>query len=101
MYQTGAGSGGVNRGRGDAALSLGPETPHRSDAFQARRLDPGKALDLQQLQLLGVGSTAPIASEQGEATGLQRLGPDAGNAAWRRRLAPRHRHAVRTFFGDE
>jgi hypothetical protein len=51
------------------------------------------------MQLLGVGSAAPVASNEGEAAGLQTLGPDSGNAAWRRRLAPRHRHAVGTFFG--
>ena len=101
MFRAGPGSGGVSRGRGDAALTFGAETPHASGAFEAKRLDPARAADLEQLKLLGVGSATPTASDAGEAGGLERLGPDAGNAAWRRRVAPRHRHAVGTFFGGE
>lgn len=98
MFQV-PGSGGVNRGRADAALTAGAETPHASSAFQARRLDPARIEDREQLKLLGVGSVAPDATEQGEAIGLGAHGVDAGEAAWRRRLAPRHRHAVGSFFG--
>lgn len=101
MFQAAGGpsSGGVSRGRGDAALSLGAETPHDSGAFAPKRLDPAKAADREQLELLGIGSTAPKASDAGEATGLQQLGPSTGDAAWRRRVAPRHRRAVGAFFG--
>ena len=101
MFQGRPGQGGVSRGRADAPLSLGHESPHTSGAFEARRLDPARVADSEQMQLLGVGSTTPEALDAGEAAGLQALGPDAGNAAWRRRLAPRHRHAVGTFFGGD
>lgn len=99
MFHSAPGSGGVSRGRADAALSSGHESPHASGAFEAKRLDPARVADAEQLQLLGVGSTTPEALDVGEAAGLEALGPDSGNAAWRRRLAPRHRHAVGTFFG--
>jgi len=99
MFSGAPGSGGVSRGRADAGLSYGPDSPHASGAFESERLDPARVADAEQLQLLGVGSTTPEALNSGEAAGLQALGPDSGNAAWRRRLAPRHRHAVGTFFG--
>jgi len=101
MFQGAPGRGGVSRGRADAQLSSGPESPHVSGAFEAKRLDPARVADAEQMQLLGVGSTTPEALNVGEAAGLEALGPDSGNAAWRRRLAPRHRHAVGTFFGSD
>jgi len=103
MFQQGAnpGAGGVTRGRGDAPLTQGAETPHGSDAFEARRLDPAQVADMEQLRLLGVGSTTPTALEDGEAAGRAALEASAGSAAWRRRVAPRHRHAVGTFFGGD
>src|SRR5688572_193143 len=101
MFHGAPGRGGISRGRGDAELTLGHESPHASGAFEARRLDPARVADAEQMQLLGVGSTTPEALNAGEAAGLQALGPDSGNAAWRRRLAPRHRHAVGTFFGGD
>jgi len=80
-------------------LTYGAETPHASGAFDAKRLDPARIADREALQLLGVGSTAPTATDHGEAAGVQRVEATAGEAAWRRRVAPRHRHAVGTFFG--
>ncbi len=102
MYKSAApGAGGVSRGRGDAALTSGAETPHGSDAFEARRLDPAEVADMEQLRLLGIGSTAPTALDAGEAAGRAALEASTGNAAWRRRVAPRHRQAVGTFFGGD
>ena len=80
-------------------MHYGPETSIESEEFEAKRLDPGQLGDLDQTDVLGIGSTAPTVIGVGEATGRRELGADAGKAAWRRRLAPRHRQAVGTFFG--
>jgi hypothetical protein len=96
----GAGRGGVSRGRGDAPLTGQDRTPIDSASLgEARRLRPATVDDPEAMRLLGIGSTAPTASDAGEAAGLTDTGASSGQAAWRRRLAPRHRRAVGTFFG--
>ena len=97
----GPGRGGVSRGPGSAPLDFGAETPFESDDFEAKRLDSAQLEDLDRTDVLGIGSTAPTVVGAGEATGQRALGADSGKAAWRRRLAPRHRRAVGTFFGGQ
>lgn len=94
----GPGRGGVSRGRGDAELMFGEESPGRTDAFEARALDPARNLDLEHSTMLGVGAGAPRVAPEGEAAGGGDIQASAGSNAWRRRLAPRHRDAVRDFF---
>jgi hypothetical protein len=93
------GRGGVSRGRADAALEFTGETPGRTDQFEARALDPAEWLDPESTAIIGVGATAPAALPAGEAGGLVETRASAGNAAWKRRVAPHHRDAVQSFFG--
>ena len=48
------------------------------------------------------GTTDPLAAPpdeaQAEGAGLVEVGASTGKSAWRRRLAPRHRQAVKSFF---
>lgn len=92
------GRGGVSRGRGDAELTWGEETPGRTDQFEARALDPARNLDLEHSMLLGIGAGAPDVAPQAESAGDGAIQASAGSSAWRRRLAPRHREAVKDFF---
>lgn len=102
MFKAGApGAGGITRGRGDAELQLGGDSPFESDEFDAQRLEAARLEDLEHTHLLGLGAAAPTVSGEGQATGQRALGADAGKSAWRRRLAPRHRRAVGAFFGGE
>lgn len=93
------GRGGVARGRGDAALDFSSETPGRTDQFEARELSPAEYLDPESSALLGVGATSPTVDPlaQGGSQGEARA--SAGRASWKRRVAPRHRDAVQSFFG--
>ena len=93
------GRGGINRGRGDAELTWGAESPGRTDEFEARILPPSQARDPKDSTILGVGAAAPGVDAQGGASGLTEVDASAGKAAWRRRLSPRHRRAVGSFFG--
>lgn len=92
------GRGGVNRGRGDAPMIWGDESPGRTDQFGAEVLPQARLKDLESSNLLGIGSAAPEVDARGESAGLSEVGASAGKTAWRRRLSPKHRRAVGTFF---
>jgi hypothetical protein len=92
------GSGGLNRGRGDADLTWGDESlPF--DRFKSVALPPGS--------VRGPDDWAPVAALPGapkeaaertfSSTGMQFSGT-AGQSAWRRTLAPRHYSAVKRYF---
>lgn len=94
------GRGGVSRGRGDAEMIWGEETPGRSDLFAVETLRGARYRDEDHTLQFGVGATAPAEDVHEEGVGAAEGLPSAdGGAAWRRRLAPRHRSAVREFFG--
>ena len=95
------GHGGVTRGRADAEMIWGEETPEGAARFQAERLDPATALDPESTGVVGVAATTPETAPVREGAGDAAVDPSAGRGAWRRRLAPRHRGAVRSFFATE
>lgn len=95
------GQGGVTRGRGDADLAFSGETPGRTDEFESKSLPEASALDPESTGLVGVGAAAPDAAPQGAGAGLVEGETSTGRGAWKRRLAPHHREAVRDFFGKE
>ena len=92
------GSGGINRGRGDAELTWGDESlPF--DRFKSASLPPGSVRSPDDWSPVAVLPGAPKESPElsGASTGLQFSGT-AGQAAWRRTLAPRHYSAVKRYF---
>jgi len=92
------GSGGINRGRADAALTWGKESlPF--DRFKAEPLPPGAARSADDwapvVELPGTPGAAPTASAPAAA---RQYAAVAGQGAWRRTLAPRHQSAVKKYF---
>jgi hypothetical protein len=91
------GSGGIQRGRGDAGLRYTGETPGSEQAFAAEQLPSTAPLSLEWTTT-GVGlaepEVAPVESQS--AGGAGQAG--AGAAAWQRRLAPHHRDVVKRYF---
>ena len=90
-------SAGVSRGRADAKMIWGEESPELANEL-ARALPAAEYLNLEETAVLGVGSSAPTIEPSAEAAGLSEVDASLGKAAWRRRLSPRHRKAVRSFF---
>ena len=92
------GKGGITRGRGDAGLGLTNETEGATDAFRARRLPRGAVVP-KTWERIGVSRVAPsvdpVRSGEPGSAGVE----GTGEATWHRRLAPRHREAVRRYFG--
>jgi hypothetical protein len=99
---TGApGRGGVTRGRGDATLEYGGETPGRTDLFEPKVLDPAQYLDPESTAVLGVGTSAPTVAPERGSGGAADGKTSSGQASWKRRVAPHHREAVQSFFGGK
>lgn len=92
------GQGGATRGRADAPLTRGDETrPY--DRFKAQPLPPGAARSPDDwtpvTTIAGVPDAAP---ESGSRSRARQYEETAGQAAWRRTLAPRHQSAVKKYF---
>jgi hypothetical protein len=92
------GRGGINRGRGDAPLTWGRES-QPLNRFKAQALPPGAVRSPDDwapvVVLPGAPEEAARLSAQAEA---RQYDAAAGQAAWRRSLAPRHQSAVRKYF---
>ncbi len=92
------GSGGISRGPGAAEMTFGDETDLQSDAFEPEILGGETFVDPSNSQLLGLGYVAPEVAPTGQASSRVDLEASSGSAAWRRRLSPNQRAAVRRFF---
>lgn len=79
-------------------MTWGDETKGRTDEFEAKALSPAQALDLEHSAVLGVGAARPEVDPVAEGAGDAAVQGSTGKAAWRRRLAPHHREAVKGFF---
>jgi hypothetical protein len=92
------GSGGLNRGRGDAELTWGKESaPY--DRFKGQALPPGAARSPDDWAPLAVLPGAPQEAAQRSAPSAARqYAATSGQTAWRRSLAPRHQAAVKKYF---
>lgn len=92
------GRGGVTRGRADAELTWGKESAP-FDKFKERPLPPGAPRSPDDwapvVELPGAPDSAATVST---AAAARNYGASAGQSAWRRTLAPRHRSAVKNYF---
>lgn len=92
------GRGGITRGRADAELTYGSESLP-AERFKAQALPPGYVRSPDDwapvISLPGAPNVAPEASGRAAA---RAYAEDAGQAAWRRTLAPRHQRAVKKYF---
>lgn len=94
----GAGVGGIDRDGASTGLLWGEAADHDREGFQPRLLTPSRFLDLESSGALGLAADAPEVAPAGEGAGLVDVEASPGQASWRRRLSPRHRDAVKTFF---
>jgi hypothetical protein len=81
-------------------MTWGKETPGSTDRFEAKLLPPGTP-DPRESTLVGVSAGSPEVNAEHESGGGADVGASAGKATWRRRLAPRHREAVKSYFTQE
>jgi hypothetical protein len=76
----------------------GRESKGDTDRFEAKALPSAQYPDADHSAVLGIGAAAPTVDPTAEAAGLSNVSVSAGKSAWKRRLAPHHREAVKTFF---
>ena len=79
-------------------MTWGVEVQGDTDTFEAKALDPARFLDAEHSAVLGVGAGAPTVEAQSQGAGLSEVETSIGRSAWKRRLAPHHREAVKSFF---
>jgi hypothetical protein len=92
------GRGGINRGRGDAPLTWGKESSPL-DRFKAQVLPPGAARSPDDwAPLAEMPGTPQESAEMSARAAARQYAAAAGQAAWRRTLAPRHQSAVKKYF---
>jgi hypothetical protein len=92
------GVGSVNRGRADATLTWGDESLP-AERFETEALPPGAVRNPDDWAPVITLPGAPVEDAQRSAPSAARTYADeAGAAAWRRTLAPRHLSAVRKYF---
>jgi hypothetical protein len=92
------GRGGLDRGRADAELSWGEETLP-ADRFKAQTLPPGSVRSPDDWSpIVSLPGSPEEAPEAGTRSAARTYADEAGQAAWRRTLAPRHQSAVKKYF---
>ena len=95
------GRGGLNRGRADAELTWGEETLP-ADRFKPQALPPGFIRSPDDwAPIVNMPGAPSVAPETNGRSAPRVYGDDAGQAAWRRTLAPRHQSAVKKYFSPE
>ncbi len=97
------GSGGISKGRGDAMMTWTDPSTTESVAFKEERLSPGWRPDLEDSELKGVSATAPKVEAGAEAVtgGVLGSGSAARGSTPGGVVLPRHRDAVRSYFGNQ
>ena len=91
------GTGGIDRGKGDAPLFYGEESHEKGVSFKAERLPRG-FLPSGEWQVTGLSRSRPGVDPKRDAGAGGKGAAGAGRATFRRRVAPRHRAVLRRFF---
>ncbi len=91
------GRGGITRGRGDAPMVYGKETPEHTGSFKAEKLPPGAVIPTEW-EVTGLSRAAPDVAPQRDANaggaGEEGIGKTTGGY----HIAPRHRKIIRKFY---
>jgi hypothetical protein len=94
-----AGKGGVDRGRGDAAMTWTDGSSEKDARFKEKALPPSSVAGLNDSQLVGLSASAPTADTGGVAAhGALNSAASGGGSAYTQTILPRHRRAVKRYF---
>jgi hypothetical protein len=93
------GKGGVDRGRGDAAMTWADGSSEKDARFKEKILPPSSVAGLNDSQLVGLSASAPTADTSGVAAhGALNSAASGGGSAYTQTILPRHRGAVKRYF---
>jgi hypothetical protein len=96
------GSGGINRGRGDADLTWGDESTLENTKFKESVLPPGM-LDKPRDEVIGLTSAAPETDVAASAprSAARAATAASGDETWKGTVRPRHRSVVKRYFDKQ
>jgi len=93
------GKGGVDRGRGDAAMTWTDGSNEKDARFKEKVLPPSSVAGLMDSQLVGLSASAPTVDTSGVAAhGALNNAASGGGSAYTQTILPRHRGAVKRYF---
>jgi hypothetical protein len=93
------GKGGVDRGRGDAAMTWTDGSSEKDAKFKEKILPPSSVAGLNDSQIVGLSASAPTVSTNGVAAhGALNSAASGGGSAYTQTILPRHRGAVKRYF---
>jgi len=93
------GKGGVDRGRGDAAMTWTDGSSEKGARFKEKVLPPSSVAGLNDSQLVGLSASAPEVAAGGvTAHGALNGAASGGGSAYTQTILPRHRGAVKRYF---
>ena len=97
------GRGGINRGRGDAAMTWQKDVNKDNAAFKEKVLPPAAAASLKQSQLVGISVGDPTSSKPGGGSAGGALGSAqaGGGEARTQTILPEHEKTVQRYFNRE
>ena len=93
------GKGGVDRGRGDAAMTWTDGSSEKDAKFKEKVLPPSSVAGLNDSQLVGLSASAPTVDTSGVAAhGALNSAASGGGSAYTQTVLPKHRGAVKRYF---
>jgi hypothetical protein len=93
------GKGGVDRGRGDAAMTWTKGSNEKDAKFKEKTLPPAAVAGLQDSQMIGLSASAPeIQKGALAAHGALNNAASGGGSAYTQTILPRHKGAVKRYF---
>jgi hypothetical protein len=92
------GRGGVDRGRGDAAMTWTDGTSEKGARFKEKQLAPSAINGLNDSQLLGLSAAAPDVVKSLTGHGALGHASKGGGSAHTQTILPRHKGAVKRYF---
>ncbi|MFO7907566.1 MAG: hypothetical protein R6U98_33265 [Pirellulaceae bacterium] len=94
------GRGGINRGRGDAAMTWQDEVAQEDAAFKEKVLPPSAVASLKESRLAAISAGTPTeAGPSGGSTGgVLQSAQGGGGEAHTQRILPKHAQTVQRYF---
>jgi len=93
------GKGGVDRGRGDAAMTWTEGSDEKNARFKEKALPPASVAGLQDSQMVGLSAAAPEVQKGNLAAhGALNNAASGGGSAYTQTILPRHKGAVKRYF---
>jgi hypothetical protein len=94
------GRGGVNRGRGDAAMTWSKGTNKENVSFKEKVLPPGTVDSLKESRLAGISASAPKTdtTSEGSSGGALGAAKSGGGEARQQTILPQHQKPVQKYF---